>query len=189
MHSQSFRGYHNVSLLPRTQVSLTVAPFPGAPRRSSVTMRLFSWVPSSPYLMLPSAELQVGDQSYLLPVGVGPDWGLGPGPYLILQPFLVSWSVPPMSPVGIRLSIALEHWSEREPGIPSGGVPPCSSWGSFAPAWLSHLSSDSKGWCGWHLAGASRNVAETSNWETKHHTRRVGELRFIMPAGPEELTL
>ena len=32
-------------------------------------------------------------------------------------------------------------------------------------------------------------VAETSTRETKHHTRRVGELRFITPAGPEELTL
>ena len=32
-------------------------------------------------------------------------------------------------------------------------------------------------------------VAETSNQETKHHTQRVGELRFIMLAGPEELTL
>ena len=32
-------------------------------------------------------------------------------------------------------------------------------------------------------------IAETSNQETKHHTQRVGELRFIMPAGPEELTL
>ena len=32
-------------------------------------------------------------------------------------------------------------------------------------------------------------VAETSNQETKHHTWRVGELRFITPAGPEELTL
>ena len=32
-------------------------------------------------------------------------------------------------------------------------------------------------------------VAETSTRETKHHTRRIGELRFIMPAGPEELTL
>ena len=32
-------------------------------------------------------------------------------------------------------------------------------------------------------------VAETSTRETKHHTQRVGELRFIMPAGPEELTL
>ena len=32
-------------------------------------------------------------------------------------------------------------------------------------------------------------VAETNNWETKHHNRRVGDLRFIMQAGPEELTL
>ena len=32
-------------------------------------------------------------------------------------------------------------------------------------------------------------VEETSTRETKHHTRRVGELRFITPAGPEELTL
>ena len=32
-------------------------------------------------------------------------------------------------------------------------------------------------------------VAETSVQETKHHARRVGELRFIMPAGPEALTL
>ena len=32
-------------------------------------------------------------------------------------------------------------------------------------------------------------VAETSNRETKHHTRRVGELRFITSVGPEELTL
>ena len=33
------------------------------------------------------------------------------------------------------------------------------------------------------------SVAETSNRETKHHAWRVGELRFIMPVGPEELTL
>ena len=33
------------------------------------------------------------------------------------------------------------------------------------------------------------NVAETSTQETKHHTQRVGELRFIKPAGPEELRL
>ena len=36
---------------------------------------------------------------------------------------------------------------------------------------------------------ASHSVAETSTQETKHHTQRVGELRFIMLAGPEELTL
>ena len=33
------------------------------------------------------------------------------------------------------------------------------------------------------------SVAETSTRETKHHTQRVGELGFITPAGPEELTL
>ena len=32
-------------------------------------------------------------------------------------------------------------------------------------------------------------VAETSTRETRPHTRRVGELRLITPAGPEELTL
>ena len=32
-------------------------------------------------------------------------------------------------------------------------------------------------------------VAETSNRETKHHTWRVVELRFIMPGGTEEVTL
>ena len=34
-----------------------------------------------------------------------------------------------------------------------------------------------------------RRVAETNMQETKHHIQRVGELRFIMPVGPEELTL
>ena len=32
------------------------------------------------------------------------------------------------------------------------------------------------------------SVAETSTLETKHHTQRVGELRFIRLGGPEELT-
>ena len=101
----------------------------------------------------------------------------------------MSWSVPPLSPVGAQLSGESEHWSKRGPRIPSGGMPPCSSRGSFAPAWPSHQSGGSRGWRGWNLAGASRNVAETSNQETKHHTRRCGEFRFIMPSGPEELTL
>ena len=77
--------------------------------------------------MPPSWELQGGDQSPLLLVGVGPDWGLALGPYLILWPFLVSWFLPPMSLVGAQLSGESEHWSEREPGLPSGGVPPRSS--------------------------------------------------------------
>ena len=35
----------------------------------------------------------------------------------------------------------------------------------------------------------SSSVAETNTRETKHRTRRAGELRFITPVGPEELTL
>ena len=53
----------------------------------------------------------------------------------------------------------------------------------------SHQSSGSRGWHGWNLAGASRNAAESSNQETKHHIWRVEELSFITPAGPEELLL
>ena len=101
-----------------------------------------------------------------------------PGPYLILWPFLVRWSDPPMSMDGARPFGESEHWSKREPRIPSGGTPPHSSPGSFTPAQPSHQSGGSRGQHGWNLSGASRNVAETSTRETKHHTQRVGELRF-----------
>ena len=154
----------------------------------AITMLPLPWVPRSPYLLLPSWELQGGDQSPLIPVGVGPDWGLAPGPYLILWPFLVSWSIRPMSPVGAQPSGESEHWSKREPRIPSGGAPSCSSQGPFTPARLSRQSSGSRGQHGWNLAGASTNIAETNNRETKHHTWRIGKLRFITPAGPEKLT-
>ena len=136
-----------------------------------------------------SWELQGGNPSPLLSVGVGPDWGLALGPYLILWPLLVSWSVPQMSPVRAPPTRDLEHWSKREPKIPSGGMPSCLSCGSFAPAWLSHQSKGSRGQHVWNLTGAPRNIAETSHQETKHHTWRVGELRLITPEGPEELTL
>ena len=155
----------------------------------AITMLPLPWVPRSPYLLLPSWELQGGDQSPLIPVGVGPDWGLASGPCPILWPFLVSWSIPPMSTVRARPSGELECQCKREPGIPSGGLPPHSSQGSFTPARLSHQSGAWRGWRGWNLSGASRKVAETSNQENKHHTQRVGELRFITLAGPEELTL
>ena len=39
------------------------------------------------------------------------------------------------------------------------------------------------------LLSTSPLVEETSTRETKHHNQRVGELRFITAAGPEELTL
>ena len=147
---------------PESPGSLTVAPFLGTPRRWSVS--------SSTYL----------GRS---------DWRLAPGPYPILWLFLVSWFVPPISPVRAWLSRQSEHWSERKRRVPSGGAPPRLSWGFSAPAQLSHQSGSSRGQHGWNLTGASRNVAETSNQETKHHTQRVGELRFIMLAGPKELTL
>ena len=74
--------------------------------------------------MLPSWDLQGGDQSPLLPIRVGPDWALAAGPYLILWPFLVSWSIPPMSLDRAQPPGESEHWSEREPRMPSSGVPP-----------------------------------------------------------------
>ena len=177
---------------PKWKISLTPFNQQSCTRNhpEAITMPLFSWVP---YLMLPSWELQGGDQSPLLPVGVVPAWGLAPGPYLILWPFLVCWSVPPMSPVRAWPSGESERLCKREPKIPSGGAPPCLSLhsiplevASFTPARPSHQSGS---WCGWNLTGASRNVAETSNQETKHHTQRAGEFRFITSAGPEELTL
>ena len=39
-----------------------------------------------------------------------------------------------------------EHHSKREPRIPSSGVPPCWSRGSFALARPSHQSGSSRGW-------------------------------------------
>ena len=83
--------------------------------------------------MLPSWDLQGGDQSPLLPIRVGPDWGLAAGPHLILWPSLVSWSIPPMSPDRAQPPGESERWSEREPRIPSGGVPPYPFRGSSTP--------------------------------------------------------
>ena len=76
----------------------------------------------------------------------------------------------------------------KRTGTPSGGAPPRSSRGSFVPAPPSHQSGSSSDGCDCNLAGASRNVAETRTWETKHHTWRIGGRRFIMLAGPEDLT-
>ena len=41
----------------------------------------------------------------------------------------------------------------------------------------------------WGAIAFSRNVAETGNQETKHHTQKIGEHRFLMLVGPEELIL
>ena len=57
-HSQSFRGYHSASLLLSPQVSLTVAPFLGAPRRLSVMMPPFLPSLQVSLTVPPSLELQ-----------------------------------------------------------------------------------------------------------------------------------
>ena len=166
MHSQPSRGYHNASLL---LSSLSDAPFLGAPRRWSVS---------------PSAR-----------------WGstcLGTGPRALPDPMAIPGVlVCPANESSQGLAIwRVRRLCKREPQIPSGGAPPCLSLhsiplevASFTPARPSHQSGSSRGWCGWNLTGVSRNVAETSNQETKHHTQRAGELRFITLVGPEELTL
>ena len=40
--------------------------------------------------------------------------------------------------------------------------------GFLRSSWAEPPASGSRGWCDWNLAGASRNVAETRTWETKH---------------------
>ena len=98
----------------------------------------------------------------------GPDWVLCPGvlPYYVAV-FLVSWSIPPVSPIGARPSGELESWSEREPGKSSGGASPYLSWSSSTLAWSSHGSGSSRGPHGWNLAGTSRNVAEVGLWRNQ----------------------
>ena len=82
-----------------------------------------------------------------------------------IKPSVVGWIVPPNTTC----------WSLNPPsGFPGG------SDGSVAETSL-HQS----GFPG----GSDGSVAESSTWETKHHTQRAGELRFITPVGPEELTL
>ena len=50
------------------------------------------------------------------------------------------------------------------------------------PGWATSLVAQGASMVG--TSGASRNAAETSSWETKHHTQRVGELRFSTLAEP-----
>ena len=161
-HVLTFRGYHNASLLLSPQVSLTIAPFLGAPRRWSVSFST-GWS---------RTKLGTGPGALTYPVAI---------PGELVHPSNESsqgsavWRV--------RTLVQKRTWNSVR------GKPPHSFWGSFAPAGPSHQSGNSRGWRVWSLAGTSRNVAETSNWETKHHILRIGELRFITPAGPEELTL
>ena len=139
--------------------------------------------------MLPSWQLQEGDQPPLLPIGAGPDWELAPGLTwdgghswwvgLYLQWVRLGLGCPESQNTSLKenseyhqvayllVCLGFLHSSQAKPSVQQ----------------LKRLA-----WLG-NLAGASRNVAETSTPETKHHTRKVRELRFIMPVGPEELTL
>ena len=144
-HSQSFRGYHNASLLLSPQVSLTVAPFLGAPRRWSVSSST-RW---------------------------GRTW-LGTGPGAFRDPVAIPGELVCLSKEpGWGLFGKWERWSEREPGMPSGGTPPPPSWGSFTRAWLRHQAQGNR-------TGASRNVAET-----KHHARRIWRTQVYHAGGPK----
>ena len=135
----------------------------------------FSLVPRSLYLILSSWELQGDDQS-LLPGGVGPDWGLALGPSVILWPFPVSWSVSPRSQVGacsesgnVGLKENLECHQVAHlllpPGVPS-------------------LELD----CATRLKGIALGPPEMLQ-KPSTTLGEFGELRFIMQAGPKELTL
>ena len=138
--------------------------------------------------MPPFLGAQGGDQSPLLPAGVGSCVGTGPGasPHPVASPGEL---VHPSSDGIWGAAVGrVRTLVRKRPRIPSGGVPPRPSRGSFTPAWPSHQSGCSRGLRGWKLAGASRNVAETSPGETKHHSWRVGECGFITPAAPGELT-
>ena len=141
---------HSASLLLSPQFSLSDAPFLGAPRRWSV----FSTHWGKTWL----------DTS---PVAL-PDPAAIPGelfcPSNESSQGLAIWKVWTLVWKRTRNTI---RWHDS------------SSQGSFTPAWPNHQSDSSGGRHGWNLAGASRNVAETSNQESKHHTQRVGEVRLI----------
>ena len=86
-----------------------------------------------------------------------------------------------MSLVRVQLSGKSEHLS--------GGTLLQSSQSSSALAWLSHQSGSSRGQCGWNLTEASKNTAGSGPSRTQAPAWRVGELRFIELAVPDELLL
>ena len=123
-HSQSFRGYHNASLLLSPQVSLRVAPFLGAPRRWSVSSSTH-W---------------------------GRTW-LGTGPRALPDPVTIPGeSVRPSNEYSWGLAIRRVRTLVRKRTKNAvSGVHPHSSRGSFAPAQPSHQFHGSRGWHGWNL--------------------------------------
>ena len=145
------------------QVSLSDAPFLGAPRRWSVSSSTH-WIKTS--------WLGTGPRPLPDPVAI---------PGELVCPFNESGQGSAIQRVRAPFQKSTENTIRYHASLFVSG--------SSVLTWLSHQSGGSRGQCSWNLAGVSRNVAETSTWETKHHTQRVGELRFITPVGPEELTL
>ena len=147
---------------PESPGFLNCCSLPGSPRRWSVSSST-RW-----------GRFLPGDPPRSLTLPCGRSWWVGPS----LQWVRSGLSHPERQNISRKRTRNTVRW-----------LPPPSSQGSFLPALPSHQSDCSRDRCGWNLAGASRNVAETSTQETKYYTRRVGELRFITLAGPEELTL
>ena len=161
MHTQSLRGYHNTSLFPSPQVSLFDIPFLGAPKRWSVS------------------SFTCWSRTWL---------GIGPGalPDLVAVPGEL---VCPANESGQGMAIRSQSTCLKE--NPEYHQVACLLIHLGAPAfWPGRAIIPAAQ--GASMVGISlkppENVAETSTWETKHHTQRVGELRFIITAGPEELT-
>ena len=153
---------HSASLLLSPQFSLSDAPFLGAPRRWSVSSFTHwgrNWLGTGPGT-LPDPVAIPGE---LVCPSNESGWGSA------------IWRIRTL--VWKRTQITIRWCASSFISDPS------------APTQQSHQSGGSRSQHGWNLAGASRNVAETSTGETKPNTWKVGELRFIMPVGPEELTL
>ena len=53
----------------------------------------------------------------------------------------------------------------------------------------SQLSGGSRGWCGWNLVGPPEMLQKPAIENPNTTLRECNKLRFITPAGPEELTL
>ena len=173
---------------PRTvELTLTSFSYLSCIRNHSevITIPPFSWVPRSPYLRLPSWEpkevicLLSTHWGRLLPGGwprgltlsCGHSWWVGPSLQCV-------WSgLGHLESQNTRPKENMENWQVAHLLVLLGASP-------LRPGRANSLAAQ-----GWNLAGASRNATETSTQETKYHTRRVGELRFIMPVGPEELIL
>ena len=108
-----------------------------------------------------SLTVAQGDaQSPLLPIGLGHDWGLDLGSYLVEESCLVSWSMLSMSPARAQPYGDSECQSKRESRKPPSLALPHLSLSSATLSQPSHWCSVSRGRCGWNLPGASRNVAE-----------------------------